>query len=87
MILQKAHSESAFIPYVIRCLERNASVTFAELRNYIKEHFPLNQYDWALLPSLGCPVWHQRVRNLKSNKTLLRRYTNIDEVKNGFDLI
>jgi hypothetical protein len=87
MIFHKAHSESAFIPYVIKCLERNASVTFKELREYIEAHFPLNSHDRALLPSLGCPVWHQRLRNLKSNKTMLRYYANVEEVKNGFDLV
>jgi hypothetical protein len=82
-----AHSEADFIPYVVRCLNlkrHHGHVSFADLREYLEQHFPLNRKDWKKLPSLGCPVWHQRLRNLKSNKTMLLNFIDIREVRNGF---
>lgn len=81
-----AHSEIDFIPYVLTCLEATKRASFADLRQYMEKHFPLNRADRAPLPSLGCQRWHQRLRNLKSNKTLILNYYGIKEVRGGFAL-
>lgn len=82
-----AHNEKDFIPFVFQCLkQKGGKVTFAQLREYMEDHFPFNRRDRAVLPSLGCPTWHQRLRNLKSNKTLLLNFRNIREIRGGFKL-
>jgi hypothetical protein len=84
-----AHTETNFIVPVIKLLEKrkDGRATFAQFRDYIEKNFRLNDEDWDLLPSLGCPVWHQRLRNLKSNKTLLLKYTNVKNIRGGFQLV
>lgn len=81
------HSESDYIPYVIAFLERNHFASFRQLRSFLADNFPLNAADKQRLPSLGCPRWHQIVRNLKSNKTLMSMFYDVKEVRNGFRTI
>jgi len=82
------HTEEDYIPYVFETLrnKKNRKASFAEIRASISRSFPLNRADKERLPSLGCPRWHQIVRNLKSNKTLLINYTGIREIPGGFAL-
>ena|ERR1019366_3295887 len=82
------HTEREFLECVIKYLESRVSfqAQFWEIRNFIEKNYPLNEEDLRLIPSLGCPSWHQIIRNLKSNKSLLKEYSNINEIRGGFAL-
>lgn len=81
----KFHSESEFLPHVIKAVTFNkGSASFAKIRKYIINNVTLYQGD--LEPYFcqnGNPRWFQIVRNLKSNKSFGK---HLMVIPNGFAL-
>ena len=80
------HSESSLIPLVLKaCQSKGGSATFEEQREYIKPRMALTEEDEEEYPSAPMQRWTQIHRNLKSNKTLVKKGL-VKEIKDGFSL-
>jgi hypothetical protein len=67
-------SEKEYVPVVLKVMKNNGGkATIAQIRDYVEKHLHLSNDDKEEYPSAPMQRYTQIIRNLKSNKTLLKK--------------
>lgn len=79
------HTEHDFAPVVANYIRNRGVADWEELRNLVVLEFALNDEDLVQLPGSAYPTrWQSQLNNLGANKTIIRTYSDIVRIRNGF---
>ena len=77
------HTENDFINPVASFIESEGVTVWEDIMRHIRLSFNLNDDDWVSVGQ-GEARWERIIFNLKSHKTIIKRFSSIVQVPSGF---
>jgi len=76
-------TENDFINPVVSFIETEGYVVWDDIKRHIRLSFNLTEEDWVSVGN-GEARWERILINLKSNKSIIKRFSSIVQVPSGF---